>query len=135
MRHRPGFIWRHILLLCVCSALTSFASTKNQRVEPSVTGPLPVFATSRNQSVEMPPLAPGAFPVACSNLAHDTARLAQLGGTIDDYWSGANDHYVGDILLEPASTLKAYNAPSPPRYRERMRCSPSSTNSSLRSAT
>ena len=109
MRHWLGFIWRHVLLLCVCSALTSIsiASTKNQRIESAFTGPLPVFATARNQSVEMPPLAPGAFPVACSNLAHDTARLAQLGGTIDDYWSGANDHYVGDILLEPASTLKA----------------------------
>ena len=106
MRKRVNYCWRHVLLLCGCAALASFASTRNQHIESSFSGPLPAFLTLRNQSVEMPPLAPGAFPVACSNLAHDTTRMAQLGGSLNDYWSGANDHYVGDILLEPASTLK-----------------------------
>lgn len=95
------------LLLCLFLAASSFATTKNQRAENGIAGPLPAFVTSRNQSVEMPRLAPGAYPVACSNLAHDTARMSQLGGTLDDYWSGANGHYVGDILLEPANTLRA----------------------------
>jgi predicted dienelactone hydrolase len=52
--------------------------------------------------------------VACSNLAHDTARLAQLGGPVSDYWegiantdNGANvPRYLTDILAEPASTLQ-----------------------------
>lgn len=56
----------------------------------------------------------GPFPVACSNLAHDTARLAQLGGPVSDYWEGiANTdngtnvpRYLTDILAEPASTLQ-----------------------------
>ena len=96
-----------LLILCMFFALPGFAANKNQRIEKPSRGPLPEFPTLRNHSVEMPPLAPGAFPVACSNLAHDTARMSQLGGTLDDYWSGANGHYVGDILLEPASTLKA----------------------------
>lgn len=106
MRNCVNHFWRTLLLLCGYAALASFASTKNQHIETSLSAPLPAFLTLRNQSVEMPPLAPGAFPVACSNLAHDTARMAQLGGSLNDYWSGANDHYVGDILLEPASTLK-----------------------------
>ncbi|MCY7387850.1 MAG: hypothetical protein LH481_07265, partial [Burkholderiales bacterium] len=90
-----------ISLLCACVVAPSFATSKNQRIEKSTSGPFAEFPSARNQSVEYPPLAPGAFPVACSNLAHDTARMNQLGGTLDDYWSGANDHYVGDILLEP----------------------------------
>lgn len=106
---RWAYYGRHLLLslFCVCFAASGLATTKNQRIEKSSVGPRLEFPTARNQSVEFPPMAPGAFPVACSNLAHDTARLNQLGGSIDDYWSGANDHYVGDILLEPASTLKA----------------------------
>ncbi len=99
----------HLLLslVCACTAMSSFATTKNQRVEAIRSGPLLAMPTSRNQSVEFPPLSPGAFPVACSNLAHDVTRLNQLGGTLDDYWSGANGHYVADILLEPANTLQA----------------------------
>ena len=96
-----------LLMLGVFFVLPSFATTRNQRIEKASRGPLAEFPTLRNHSVEMAPLAPGAFPVACSNLAHDTARMSQLGGTLDDYWSGSNGHYVGDILLEPASTLKA----------------------------
>ncbi|MCY7387827.1 MAG: hypothetical protein LH481_07150, partial [Burkholderiales bacterium] len=87
-------------LLCAFFLAPSFATTKNQRIERSTSGPLAEFPSARNQSVEYPPLAPGAFPVACSNLAHDTARMSQLGGSLDDYWTGANDRYIGDILLE-----------------------------------
>ncbi|MEQ1517218.1 MAG: hypothetical protein ABL931_12100 [Usitatibacteraceae bacterium] len=101
------YIRRLVLVLIAFSAAASFATTKNQRIENGISGPQQAFVTARNQTIEMPPVAPGAYPVACSNLAHDTSRMAQLGGTLDDYWSGANDHYVGDILLEPASTLRA----------------------------
>lgn len=58
-----------------------------------------------NHSIEMLPIAPGTYPVACSNLSIDSNRLVQLGGSTDDFWTGANDHYVRDILLEPADTL------------------------------
>ena len=104
LKHRwPRLI---ALLALACVASSGWATSKNQRIEKSTHGPLTEFPAARNQSVEFPPLAPGAYPVACSNLAHDVARLKQLGGSLDDYWSGSNDHYVGDILLEPASTLK-----------------------------
>jgi len=63
-------------------------------------------AVGAGHSVAMEPVAPGPYAVACTNLAHDTAKLAQLGGSLDDYWSGDNSRYVGDILLEPAATLK-----------------------------
>ena len=102
------YCWRYLLLplFCGCCAASSFATTKNQRIEKSSSGPRPEFPTARNQSMDFPPLDPGTYPVACSNLAHDVARMNQLGGSLDDYWSGTNDHYVGDILLEPGSTLK-----------------------------
>ena len=88
-------------VLCACLITPCFATTKNQRIERSTSGPHAEFPSARNQSIEYPPLAPGEFPVACSNLAHDTVRMNQLGGSLDDYWTGANDRYVGDILLEP----------------------------------
>ena len=59
------------LLVYACIANSSWATVKNQRIEKSTHGPLTEFPTARNQSVEFPPLAPGAYPVACSNLAHD----------------------------------------------------------------
>ena len=95
--------WRHLLLplLYACFIAPSLATTKNQRIERSTSGPLAEFLAVRNQAVEFPPLLPGAHTVACSNLAHDTARMNQLGGSLDDYWTGANGRYVGDILLEP----------------------------------
>jgi len=64
---------------------------------------LPAQAATR---IEMDPVALGPYPVACSNLALDGARLNQLGGFIGDYWTGKNGRYVSDVLLEPADTLK-----------------------------
>jgi len=63
-------------------------------------------APGAGHSLALAPVAAGPYAVACSNLAHDTARLAQLGGSLGDYWSGNSGRYVSDILLEPASTLK-----------------------------
>ena len=94
---------------CICLLVLmapAHATNKNQRIQAAMSGPLAEFPTVRSQAVEFPPLAAGSYPVACSNLAHDVARMNQLGGSLDDYWTGANDRYVGDILLEPASTLK-----------------------------
>lgn len=119
-RSENHWLRRSAVLLCALSTVCSYATTRNQHIERGSAGPLPEFATLRNQSLEMPPLPPGEFPVACSNLAHDTTRMNQLGGSLDDYWSGANGHYVGDILLEPASTLKASpQVPNSSLYPER----------------
>ena len=65
------------------------------------------LAALPNHSIEMAPVAPGPYPVACSNLAQDSARAAQLGVPLDDFWIGADNHYIADILLEPADTLVA----------------------------
>ena len=64
-------------------------------------------ATLPNHQLDLPPVAAGSYPVACTNLAIDSARLAQFGGPVDNFWDGANDRYVSDILLEPADTLIA----------------------------
>ena len=67
----------------------------------------PAWAALPNHSVEMAVIAPGPYPVACSNLAQDSTRVAQLGIPIDDYWNGTDGHYISDILLEPADALVA----------------------------
>ncbi|MEO8102043.1 MAG: hypothetical protein ABI790_05925 [Betaproteobacteria bacterium] len=65
------------------------------------------MATVPNHSVEMAPVAPGPYSVACSNIAQDSARVAQIGVPIDDFWNGTDGHYIADVLLEPADTLVA----------------------------
>ncbi len=67
-------------------------------------------ALSVNHDRVVAPLAPGKFAVACSNLAIDTARLAALGGTADDYFEGkevnGTRRYVTDILAQPQAVVK-----------------------------
>lgn len=71
-------------------------------------------ALAANHTQILPPLENGPHPVACSNLAHDEARLNQIGGLPAEFWEGiANTdngsnipRYLTDILLEPDSTPK-----------------------------
>lgn len=60
---------------------------------------VPQFAIALNHATEILPLAPGTYPVACSNIAQDAAKIAQLGGQASDYWEG-NDRYITQILAE-----------------------------------
>src|SRR6185503_5490009 len=66
-------------------------------------------AAALNHEDLVPPLAPGKFEVACSNVEHDTGRLAQLGGTAVDYWEGnevrGRHVYLTDILAHPQSAF------------------------------
>jgi dienelactone hydrolase len=61
---------------------------------------VPAFAL--NHEIVVNPLARGPFAVACSNVEHDMARLAALGGTAVDYWEGnevrGENRYITDIL-------------------------------------
>ena len=66
---------------------------------------LSAIAALPNHSIEMLPMPAGPYPVACSNIAQDSARVAALGVPIDDFWNGTDGRYIGDILLEPAETL------------------------------
>ncbi len=58
----------------------------------------------------MPPLAPGAFPVACSNLAHDVAAMNQIGGLAEDFWNGnpqnGQGRYISQILAEAQTAIQ-----------------------------
>src|SRR5690349_4712253 len=69
---------------------------------------LPAMALNHEDVVN--PLPPGRFAVACSNVAIDTARLAQLGGTAADYYEGhtvnGETRYVTDILAHPESAFR-----------------------------
>jgi predicted dienelactone hydrolase len=67
---------------------------------------LPALAFNHDTVVN--PLPPGHFPVACSNVAQDTSRMAP--GTLpSDYWEGfpvnGTDHYVTEILAHPESAF------------------------------
>ena len=56
----------------------------------------------------VPPIAPGRFAVACSNIAQDASRIAP-GLSASDYWEGRYDHYITEILANPQATLR-FNA-------------------------
>jgi predicted dienelactone hydrolase len=58
-------------------------------------------AFAANHATEMAPLAPGPYPVACTNIAQDPAKIAQFGGQASDYWEGNNGGYITQILAEP----------------------------------
>lgn len=56
------------------------------------------------------PNATGPYPVACSDVAYDANRVAQIGGTPTDFWEGnplnGLPRYFTDILLEPLDTIQ-----------------------------
>jgi predicted dienelactone hydrolase len=62
-------------------------------------------ALSRNHDRIVNPIAPGKFPVACSNLQMDASRVAP-GVLIDEYWEGKNGHYLTELLAQPQATLR-----------------------------
>ena len=70
-------------------------------------------AAAYNHELEVPALSPGPFAVACSNIEHDTARMAQLGGVPSDYWEGrevnGQQRYIIDILAHPETAI-VFNA-------------------------
>ena len=68
---------------------------------------LPAFALNHEASVA--PIATPRFNVSCSNVEHDMARLASLGGVPSDYWEGheinGSVRYVTDVLAHPESAV------------------------------
>jgi predicted dienelactone hydrolase len=68
---------------------------------------LPAAALNHDRVVE--PIAPGAFEVACSNVAQDASLIA-AGASAQDYWEGRPvngvDHYITEILANPQATLR-----------------------------
>jgi hypothetical protein len=63
-----------------------------------------------NHTAVVAPIAAGPFQVACSNIAQDASRIAP-GASATDYWEG-RDHYISDILANPASAF-TFNAAVP----------------------
>jgi dienelactone hydrolase len=52
----------------------------------------------------VPPIGPGAYPVACSNVEQDFSRIAP-GSDATAYWEGrgaGGSGYVSDLLVDPA---------------------------------
>jgi hypothetical protein len=69
---------------------------------------LPAFALNHTLVVN-PITAAGPYKVACSNLAHDAAKIV-AGATATDYWEGhlVNDKllYIDQILAAPETAIK-----------------------------
>ena len=76
----------------------------------------PLAAATPNHDLVVSPLRPGPFAVACSNVEHDMARLASLGGVPSDYWEGHEvngaTRYITEVLAHPESAV-VYRAPVP----------------------
>jgi predicted dienelactone hydrolase len=76
-------------------------------------------AVAYNHELEVNPLSPGKFAVACSNIEHDLARMAQLGGVPTDYWEGhevnGQQRYITDILAQPGTAM-TFEAQVPLRF-------------------
>ena len=66
-------------------------------------------AAAINHDLVVAPLATGRFPVACSNVEHDLARMASIGGVPSDYWEGntvnGSARYITEILAHPEGAL------------------------------
>ncbi|CAN5401395.1 hypothetical protein BH11PSE11_BH11PSE11_14690 [soil metagenome] len=79
-----------------------------------------VASAAGNHSIESDPIALGTYPVACSNVAHDVAKMTQLGGDPSDFWEGnpqgSRPRYFKEILLEPADTIQV--SPIAPNDRQ-----------------
>ena len=75
------------------------------------------FSLAAHGQTVVPPLpVTGAYPVACTNVEQDFARV-QGGETADMYWrgvsSGDNERYVDALLVSPANALTStFTAPS-----------------------
>src|SRR3954454_11662749 len=69
-----------------------------------------------NHDTAMPPVPPGPFAVACSNVELDMARLNAIGGQPSDYWEGAEiagaNRYITEVLAHPESAV-VYRASVP----------------------
>ena len=62
-------------------------------------------ALAYNHVTVVPPIGPGPYNVACSNVRQDVSRIAS-GASAADYWEGRNDHYITDILAEPNAAIR-----------------------------
>ena len=66
-------------------------------------------ASAFNHTETVAPITTPRFNVACSNVEHDMARLASLGGTPTDYWEGrevnGTTRYITDILARPDTAV------------------------------
>jgi hypothetical protein len=75
------------------------------------------LAGAVNHDRAVAPLAPGQFPVACTNIEQDAGLIASFGNTPpEDFWEGkpANGQlrYISQILRNPGTTLR-FDVPVP----------------------
>lgn len=71
---------------------------------------LTTAAVAGVRSADVTPISLGPFPVACSDVAYDASRVAQIGGSPADFWEGnpqgGQARYMTDVLLEPQDTIQ-----------------------------
>jgi hypothetical protein len=72
---------------------------------------LPIWASAADSLGVVPPVEPGGYAVACSNVAQNFS-LAPTDDARMQYWGGNQGHYVTELLSEPQGTL-LFNLPVP----------------------
>jgi predicted dienelactone hydrolase len=94
---------RRLVSLCACVltlALLAFPAAAQFLPDPGL--------TSKDSLAVIPPIGPGTYPVACSNIEQDFSRL-QPGDTPDNYWEGEpagnRPRYVTSLLTDPADAF------------------------------
>ena len=91
-------------------------STLRSRAAAALVALAALAADAANHDSAVPPVRPGPFAVACSNVELDMAKLNAIGGQPSDYWEGAAiggvNHYVTEVLAHP-ETAVVYRAPVP----------------------
>ena len=65
---------------------------------------VPAYAV--NHELVVPPLSPGRFTVACSNIQQDPALIAPSGLPATDFWEGKNGRYITEILPAASTALR-----------------------------
>ncbi len=67
-------------------------------------------AAAGNHDKVVPPISPGSFPVACSNIAQDAGAIDRIGGFPADFWEGTPQNgqgrYITQILAEPQTAIQ-----------------------------
>ena len=94
-------------------------STLRRAALSALLGLASLAAAAYNHELEVNPLSPGKFAVACSNIEHDLGRMAQLGGVPTDYWEGhevnGQQRYITDVLAQPGTAIQ-FDAQVPFRF-------------------
>ena len=63
-------------------------------------------AAAANHDLTVTPVTGGRFTIACSHIAQDAGAIAAANTSVENFWEGKEDRYIGQILSNPTSTVR-----------------------------